>query len=390
MQRDLALGKSVVILGSRRVGKTTLAKMLGENASVYITFDDVDYQSLVRQSPKNLLDICDRNKLNILDEVQKAPEVFDTVKLLIDDGYLFLLTGSSSLHLLENVAETLAGRIRIRRLEPCAWGEDRAPFSGGSVLFGQGEHPNLHLLLEAKRELEKAIQFGGYPELVGKTNDEKQDLLRDYRNTYLQRDILELANVHDLNGFRALCMALAVSTGSTVSYQNLASESGLSHVTVKKYLHALEQTSIVFQIHPYQFGSAKRYIKASKWYFSDMGLLWSLKVRLSEGQVFENFVISEIRKRLILANMDENSIYFYRTQAGAEIDLIVDTQDRVFAYEIKNSSTFQRKHIRNLSRFSDGNKTGKALLPMVIYKGETVEQIDAVKFVPVFALYQRP
>ena len=97
-------------------------KCLAKINASYITFDDVDYQNLVRQSPKNLLNFCDKSKLNILDEVQKAPAVFDTVKMLIDDGFLFLLAGSSSLHLLENVSETLAGRVRVRKLEPCAWG----------------------------------------------------------------------------------------------------------------------------------------------------------------------------------------------------------------------------------------------------------------------------
>jgi predicted AAA+ superfamily ATPase len=171
----------------------------------------------VKSAPKYLVKICDRSKLNILDEVQKSTELFDTIKLLMDDGYRFILTGSSVLHLFENVSETLAGRIRIRYLPTCAWGEaenETVDLTIASVIVNQTlKAPDPLLFQNAKSEFPFFMQYGGFPELGGKYPQEKADILRDYRNTYLQRDILELTNIQDLAAFRGLLAALAQSIG---------------------------------------------------------------------------------------------------------------------------------------------------------------------------------
>lgn len=394
IRSDLAQKKSVVLVGSRRVGKTTLVQMIGNGQSTYHTFDDTDLQEVLRQSPKYLERICHRDQLNILDEVQKIPRIFDTLKLLMDRGYLFILTGSSSLHLLEHVSETLAGRIRIRYLTPCCWGEEKSPFNEGasSILFDQSLQANDPLTFrQGQTDLETFLHFGGYPELVNQRHEEKRELLRDYRNTYLQRDILELSNIHDLNAFRALVAALAQSIGSTVSYQHLARESGLSHATAKKYLHALEQTFIVFKLYPYHHGPAKRYLKSPKWYFTDIGLLNSLNLRLAEGQLFENFVIAEAYKRLLLNNRDPDQLFYYRSERGAEIDLIFEDEECLFLFEIKATQTAHSKDLRNLKKFDTSQPySPNTLVKRVIYRGkEFIQQSDAA-FLPVYAWYGMP
>jgi uncharacterized protein len=392
IRSDLTANRSVLLVGSRRVGKTTLVQTVGADNSVYLTFDDVDLQSAVRQSPKYLEKICNKSRLNILDEVQKAPGIFDTVKWLIDDGYSFILTGSSALHLLENVSETLAGRIRIRFLPTCAWGEaDNEPGADirPSVLFNRSlAAQDPYLFHQAKSDLSLFLQYGGFPELVGKSLQEKEDILRDYRNTYLQRDILELTNIHDLSAFRGLIAALAQSVGSTVNYQHLARESGLSHVTAKKYLHALEQTFIIFKVMPYHFGPSKRYLKSPKWYFSDIGMLNSLNVRISEGQLFENFVIAEVHKRLIINNQDHEQLFFYQSAKGAEIDLLVELKDNLWLYEIKLSKSASSRFTRNIRNFETFSAPGRIdLNRCIVYTGDDFKEEDGVQYIPVFSWY---
>lgn len=396
IQKDLRQRKSVVLLGSRRAGKTTLTKMLGEDNISYHTFDDVFLQDAIRKNPKYLEKLCNKNKINVLDEVQKAHSPFDTIKLLIDTGYLFILTGSSSLHILEQVSETLAGRIRIRYLHPRCWGEEISKLDSipkRSILFNSENTPLDPIFFQkGKIDIQDALQYGGYPELHEKNNEEKKDLLRDYRNTYLQRDILEISNIQNLNGLRALLAALVQSIGSTVNYQNLARESGLSHITVKKYLNSLEQTFIIFKVFPYQYGQAKRYVKSPKWYFTDTGMLNSLNIRIGEGELFENFVISEVHKRLSVLNKDIDSLFFYKTVKGAEIDLVIDNKDQIHLYKIKSSQYPDKKFTRNIKNFisertnlKDVNISGQ-----VIYQGDVFTKHDNIQFTPIASWFGHP
>ena len=392
IKSDLSRKKSVLLIGSRRVGKTTLVRMVGGENSVYHTFDDVDLQSAIKQSPKYIEKICSKSKLNILDEVQKAPGLFDTLKLLIDKGYLFILTGSSALHLLEDVSETLAGRIRIRHLPTCAWGEpenETPEEKGKSIIVNRSmEAVDPLLFQQAKSDFPFFIQYGGFPELVGKDYQEKDDILKDYRNTYLQRDILELTNIQDLVAFRGLLAALAQSIGTPVNYQHLARESGLSHVTAKKYLHALAQTFIIFRVLPYHYGPSKRFLKSPKWYFLDVGMLNSLNLRISEGQLFENFVIAEVYKRLIINNMDYDQIFFYKSAKGAEIDLLVEQKDYLSLYEIKSSRSISSKFTRNIRKFEVPlKKEDSQLNKYVIYTGEEYGEDEGVLYVPIYSWY---
>ena len=235
------------------------------------------------------------------------------------------------------------------------------------------------------RELNTSLVTGGYPETVDKPLDQAKEILKDYRNTYLQRDILELANIQDLNAFRALCNALAQAICTPVNLKNLADECGVSPITCKKYIHALEQTCIIFQLPAYIYGPAKRYLKATKWYFSDNGLLDALGVRLSEGQVFENFVIAEIRKRLIVANLDESSMFFYKSKGGAEIDCIVEIDADVHLFEVKNSKNPDRRHVRNLRNFTAKNRTVKQAT--VVYRGEHSGYNSGIRHLSAYDLF---
>jgi len=391
VKRDISRNKSVLLIGSRRVGKTTLSKMIGGDDSTYHTFDDIDLQIVCKENPGYIENICKLGKINILDEVQKAPDIFDTVKLLIDKGYLFILTGSSALNLKHKSNETLAGRIRIRNLNPLCWGEETVPLSGipeTSIFFETMEIPKDPLLFrKGISNFESAIDLGGYPELVGKDISEKKQILKDYRNTYLQRDILELSNIQDLNGFRALLAALAQSIGSTVNYQNLANESGLSHVTVKKYLYILEQTFIIFKLYPYQYGPAKRYVKSPKWYFVDSGMLGSLNLRLSEGQVFENFVISEIYKRMLVVNLDEDKLFFYKSAKSSEVDLVIEKDSNLYLFKIKASNYANPKFTKHLKGFYDIFDRTKQIKSFVIYRGKEFSNINNTIFLPVYSMY---
>jgi hypothetical protein len=386
IEKDLKEKSCVILVGSRRAGKTTLVRNIESGNQIYLTMDDVDYQELFSKDPKSLEDYCDKQKLNVIDEIQKCPQVFDTVKLLIDRKYKFILTGSSALGLLEKASLTLAGRMRIRELPTLCFGEEAGEPETHKI--GNPMKADLNIK-KGQRKFKKSYLFGGYPEVVLEKNDEsKTNLLKDYKNSYLQRDILELSEIQNLDAFRALVSAMAASIGSVTNYHNFSKESGLSFVTTKKYIHSLEQTFIIFKVFPFMFGPAKRFIKSPKWYFTDQGLLKSLGIELSEGQLFENFAMNQIRKNIIVSGGDPANLLFYKTQAGAEIDLIVDTGKRKYAFEIKSKQRIDSKDIINLRAFLENEKSFHCAF--VISKGQSIEKIDdKITVIPVSFLYKR-
>ena len=171
------------------------------------------------------------------------------------------MTGSSTLGLLDAAADSLAGRIDIVSLPTACWGEE-VRGSTYSILHEQASPPQIK---KAGRSLSGAMRYGQFPEVLMQERDEnKHDVLVNYRNTYFTRDLMQLSNIENLEGLLAVLQHLARSLGSHLEVSNFAREAGISHPTTKKYLNALQQTQLTFKLYGYQFGPAKRYIKAPK------------------------------------------------------------------------------------------------------------------------------
>jgi len=322
--------KSCLIVGPRRSGKTTLLRHRYPKLK-YATLDDLDHLDWAKRDPKAF--ISSLGRYAIIDEIQRLPLLTVAVKYAVDnENAWFLMTGSSTIGLLDAAADTLAGRIEIISLPTACWGEEKGEATH-SITEEGAAFPNIK---EATRRLRTALTYGQFPEVLMQEGDEKKrQVLINYRNTYFTRDLMQLSNIENLDGLLAIFQHLTRSLGSHLEASNFAREAGMSFPTTKKYLNALQQAQLTFKLYGYQYGPAKRYIKASKTYFADNGIIHSLKTGVSEGQLIENFVISELEKRRKIGMIPCDQFYYYKSAAGREIDLVFELGDTVYAIEIK-------------------------------------------------------
>ena len=378
---SLPVNKSCLIVGPRRSGKTTLLRHRHPELK-YATLDDLDDLDWAKRDPKGFISSLGRHA--VIDEIQRLPVLTVAVKYAIDnENARFLMTGSSTLGLLDAAADTLAGRIEIISLPTACWGEDQGEATH-SIIEERQAFPNLK---EAERQLRTALTYGQFPEVLMQDSDEKKhQVLINYRNTYFTKDLMQLSNIENLDGLLAIFQHLTRSLGSHLEASNFAREAGISFPTTKKYLNALQQTQLTFKLYGYQYGPAKRYIKASKTYFADNGIIHSLNAGVSEGQLIENFVISELEKRRKIGTIPCDQFYYYRSAAGREIDLLFEVEDTVHAVEIKATKRPGPKAFQNLKQFDD--RLGRPVRRFLIYLGEEYADEDNIRLIPISALYR--
>ncbi len=378
---DLSTKKSLLLLGPRRSGKTTLLKKRFPNFS-YATLDDLDNLDWARSDPKGFVQSL--GKRAIIDEIQRHPLLTIAVKFAIDEEQArFLMTGSSSAGLLDASADSLAGRIDIRALTTACWGEDAGPPT--HRIFE--ERASLKQLKVAQRQLAGATQYGQFPEvLTATTGRDKMEILRNYRDTYFTRDLMMLANLENLDGLMVLYHHLTRSIGSLLESSSLAREAGISFPTAKKYLNSLVQSQLVFKLTGFQYGPAKRYIKAAKIYLADMGITTAFGTPMSIGQQMESFVIAELEKRRKLGYLQADRLHHYRSGAGREIDVIIDSGETALAIEIKSTEVPAKRDLRNLEDFAAA--TNRPVRCVLFYTGLTYQRINNVEMIPIAALYR--
>ena len=378
---DLPSRRSCLVVGSRRSGKTTLLKHRYPQWP-YVTLDDLDHLDRAKRDPKGF--ITDQGKQAIIDEIQRHPLLTVAVKYALDNEKArFLMTGSSTLGLLDAAADTLAGRIDIISLPTACWGEELgAPTH--SMLKGQ---VSLLQTKEAYRCFEGAMTYGQFPEvLCQQSNNDKHEVLVNYRNTYFTRDLMQLSNLENLDGLLAVLQHLVRSLGSHLEVSNFAREAGISHPTAKKYLSALQQAQLTFKLYGYQYGPAKRYIKAAKTYFADNGIIRSLNAGAGSGQILENFVLAEFEKRRKLRMIKADQFYYYKSAGGNEIDLIFEEDNTVYAIEIKSNRRPSPRDLQSLKQFSD--RRNRPVRRYLIYLGDEYRTIDNIRLIPVAALFR--
>ncbi len=372
--------KSALIIGPRRSGKTTYLKQTFPDYT-YITLDDFDMIHWAERDPKGM--IASLNHKSIIDEIQRVPSLTIAVKYAIDQYHdHIIMTGSSSIGLLDTSADTLAGRINRYSMPTACWGEDIAP-PQHRIFTEKAEYL---LLKEASRSYNEALIYGSFPEvLMKKSQSEKIELLNNYKNTYFTKDIQQLSNIENLDGLRAIYGNIAQSIGTNLEISHFAKESGLSVPTAQKYLNTLYQSELTFKLYGYKEGPAKRYIKSGKTYYADNGIIEAFRFRLSEGQLLENFVISELEKRRKLGFIKAEQFYYYKSSGGREIDLIFEAEETVHVIEIKAIKTPTSRDVANIKAFlSSIKRKSKGFL---FYLGENYLEIDDIACIPVFALY---
>ncbi|MCP4895550.1 MAG: ATP-binding protein [bacterium] len=378
---DLSGNRSVLLLGPRRSGKTTLLKHRYPGYA-YATLDDLDNLDWARSDPKEFIQSLGEKA--IVDEIQRHPLLTVAVKYAIDEEHAhFFMTGSSSAGLLDASADSLAGRIDIRALPTACWGEDSGPPT--HRVFE--EQAPLKQLKQAQRQLGEARLFGQFPEvLMAAGEKDRTEILRNYRDTYFTRDLMMLSNLENLDGLRVLYHHLSQSIGSLLETSNLAREAGISFPTAKKYLNSLVQSQLVFKLTGYQYGPAKRYVKAGKIYLADIGIAAAFGTPLAIGQQLENFVIAELEKRRKLGFLEADCLHHYRSSAGREIDVIIDSGESTVAIEIKSTEVPRKRDLRNLEDFAD--TMNRPIRCILFYTGIEYKRIGKVELIPVAALYR--
>jgi hypothetical protein len=378
---NLSPYKSFLLVGPRRSGKTTYLKNSFPDFK-YSTLDDFDYLSWAKEDPKGF--IQNLGKKAIIDEIQHLPELTVAVKYSIDnEDARFLMSGSSTLGLLDTTADSLAGRINIFSLPPCCWGEeDGAP---DHSIFK--DKPIPVKMKSTQRKLNEAVTYGQFPEVINQKNEkQKQDILNNYKNTYFIRDMMQLANIENVDGLIAIFYHIARSIGSHLEISSFAKESSLSHPTAKKYINALSSSQLIFRMRGYQYGPAKRYVKASKIYFADNGVIKSMNVQLNYGQIIENFVLAELEKRRKLGFIDAEQLFYYKSSGGREIDCLFESGDSIYTIEIKSSPNVSKKDVRNLMSFKTESK--KKVKMFLFYTGIQYQQINGIHVIPIASFYR--
>lgn len=372
--------RSALLLGPRRAGKSTYLRNTFSDFK-YITLDDLDTLDLAETDPKALLEGQQRI---ILDEIQRAPKLTIAAKYAIDEqGATVLMSGSSRIGLLDASADSLAGRIDIQELPPACWGEAEGDPTH-SIFDDRVSLPDIRV---AQRALEAFVQYGGFPEVVSAPTDaEKEAILTNYKNTYFTRDLSLLSNIEDVAALRAILQYYALSLGSITQVEHFRQEAHVSHMTAKKYLQSVYQSGLGFTLLGYHHGPAKRYIKGSKSYYCDTGIPTALQVQCSQGQIIENFVISEFEKRRKLGWYRTDQLYFFKSSSGFEIDLIIAERDIVRAVEIKATKNPTPRDVRHVQAFVDqAPDTRRGYL---MYMGAEYRQLGDVLCLPIAAIFR--
>jgi predicted AAA+ superfamily ATPase len=338
----------LVLTGPRQVGKTTLLKSLAEPDRAFVSLDDPNERYLAKTDPHLFIERYSPPVL--IDEIQYAPELLPYIKIHVDNSRRegdFWLTGSQMFRLMRDASESLAGRAGIIRM----FSLSNEEIQGRSLPTISFERDALLARRKATErqtvtQIFETIFKGGMPRLYENSDVDRVRYFESYLDTYLSRDIRQLAQVADEQQFLRFLQVVAARTATNVNYDTIAQETGISAPTAKKWLSLLVTSGIVVLTQPYFNNVLKRVIKAPRLYFMDTGLCAhllripgaaTLEASSFDGPFFESWVISELYKNYINGGV-EPPLYFYRDQNKREIDCIVADFDTLHPLEIKKAS----------------------------------------------------
>lgn len=399
LREALADSPVVLIHGPRQCGKTTLAQMVGTPRGYkYFSFDDDVSRTAAQADPMGF--IAELPRRSILDEVQRAPEIFPALKMAVEKRRTpgrFLLTGSTNVLLVPSLSESLAGRMAILRLHPLSQGE----LVGRRSRFLDALFADRIRTSRCERlgdELAERLTAGGYPAaLARKTPRRREAWYRDYIETLVQRDVRDLARIRSLDLLPRLLAFAAGQTARLLNVSDLASPFQVSRPTIREYVTLLERLFLLEELPPWHANRLSRLVKTPKLHAGDPGLAAALlgldaaslrKDRELFGQLVETFVYQELRRQAS-GHEDEFRFYHFRDRDGAEVDVVIERRGREIAgVEVKAGATVRPADFRGLHRLRDAagrHFAGGA----VVYDGETAASFgDGLFAVPIRALWE--
>jgi len=341
--KQLVEKKSHFLFGPRGTGKSSLIRQqLGDQALIIDLLYSVSYMRLLENPSylESMIALQPHQKIIVIDEIQRIPELLNEVHRLIEKrGLHFLLTGSSTRKLKKYGVNLLAGRARQAELFPLTFHE--------IIDF------NLH----------RYLQFGGLPMVY--LSDEPAEDLEAYVYTYLEQEIKMEAVVQKLPAFSRFLQLSALTSGNTLNLTSIASDAGVSSVTLREYYQILQDTFLGFIVEPWLHSTKRKAASTARFYYFDMGVknqlagITSLSPKTDLfGQAFEHFIAIELRAYLSYTRK-KLPLCFWRTTNGYEVDFIIGDE---IAIEVKSSEKISEKHFKTLNYLIEENKLKKYYL----------------------------
>ena len=354
--KDLASKfKAVAVTGARQTGKTTLVKQVFKGKP-YLSLENPETRNFALEDPRGFL--ASYPKGAILDEVQRAPELFSYLQEILDNSKvkgLFILSGSNNFLLQQSISQTLAGRIGYINLLP----------------FSIEELKKVKILPDDDDQL---MLKGFYPPIYDQEIP-PLDWCPNYIRTYIERDVRQIKNITDLIVFERFIKLLAGRSGQELNSSALAVETGVDVKTIQSWIGILENSFIIYLLKPHFKNFNKTIVKRPKVYFYDTALVCyllgirnvsQLKTHPLRGSIFEGMVVTELIKKRTNAGLPIN-IYYWRDKTGHEIDVIIDNGGKLLPVEIKSGKTLNSEFFKNIDYWTKLSGTTKSVL---LYAGE--------------------
>lgn len=397
MRAALRDTRVVSISGPRQSGKTTLARCFSARNRTYLTLDHQPTLAAARSDPVAFIRGLDRV---IIDEIQRAPDLFLAIKQSIDDDPRpgrFLITGSAHLSTIKSIKESLAGRVETVSLLPLGRAERlrrRPPQFLTKAFRGQLPQPAESLKADS---LIQIVTAGGYPDAIKRRAEKRrQDWYRAYIGSIVDRDVPEIANIANPAQIPRLLEFAARFAGQLTNFSEIGRSIGLDYKTVDHYLRILEQIFLVQRLLPWSRNELSRLVKTPKLHFLDSGLLAALrglsasrigKDRALLGALLESFVFSELLKSISWARANV-SLFHYRDKDQLEVDFVLEDSDgRIVGIEVKAAASVTKRDFAGLERLASAAGADFAQ-GILLYDGEqTVNFGDRLRAAPVSTLW---
>ena len=386
----------LMLTGARQVGKTTCLRRLSTPDRTYVALDDPMVRSLAREDPALFMQRFPPPVL--IDEIQYAPELLPFIKIAVDRSRTpgqFWLTGSQQFHLMRGISETLAGRVGIVHL----YGLSRRERIG--VDASSPFVPDPDVIRERHRtggslgltELYRLIWRGDFPAIALDDRMDWEMFYGSYLQTYLQRDIRDLARVGDETSFLRFVRSAAARTAQVLNLSDLARDADIAPNTAKSWLSILQTSGIAYLLEPFHKNFTKRLVKRPKLHFMDTGLCcyltgWSSPVTLEagamSGPILESWIFNELLKSY-RHNGRLAPCYYYRDRDGKEIDLLIVRDGTIYPLEFKKTASPNRNHVRS---FGTLRKSGERVGPggVICLSSESLPLTESDMAIPVSAL----
>ena len=433
LKKSLSSRLVTVIIGPRQSGKTTsvnsVLEDIADKRKFYLNLDSSFEREKVKNNESYLkekieetlghrLDLLKDKFFLFIDEAQKLPSIFETIKILYDNYQLYLkiiISGSSSLELLDRTSETLAGRVQILRVYPFSISEaslyeEIGGFECASEVY-KGIFSgtlNQNILSQFVREfkpksrkkielIDKFLTRSLFPPTFSRI--EEDDIPRwiaDYIDTYLERDMRSVREIGNIEGYRRVIGQLSSRIGSLLEYNQLGVDAGVNQITTKKYVTIWQESLIGFLLSPFFLNLSTRIKKSKKVYFFDNAIVWALsgfrerailEASGDNGHYFENLIITDFIKWGINYEKKPSFFYWEKSQAS-EIDIVISTRGMTIPVEIKYSAVWDKRYLHAIDMFK-ANHSGKGLkipFSLVIYRGDFMIPRPDVFCLPVWLL----